>query len=92
MNGVLSTGCGSNDNSGTLEMQNSRQKSSENSHHEHLALSVEIIDNSNSDETERDDEAKNVKEEDGPPEQDDYFKDNQESSGANFSSLSHDCG
>ena len=92
MNGVLSTGCGSNDNSGTLEMQHSRQKSSENSHNGHLALSVEIIDNSNSDETERDDEAENVKEEDGPPEQDDFFKDNQESSGANFSSLSHDCG
>ena len=58
MNGALSTGCASNDNSGTLEMNNSRQKISENSHHEHMALSVEVLDNSQSDASEQEEDLK----------------------------------
>ena len=66
LNGALSTGCASNDNSGTLEMNNSRQKISENSHHEHMALSVEVLDNSQSDASEQEEDLKEVEQANAP--------------------------
>ena len=72
---MLSTGCGSNDNSGTLEINRSRQKSSDNSHNEHLALSVEIIENSPSSASEKEEDVKDEIQEDGPPQQEESSRD-----------------
>jgi len=85
-----------NDNSGTTELQNFRQKhqSTDASQHDHLALSVEIIENSNSSDSNlepKDIDNESVGKQDlDVPKQDSFNAENVKSSGASFSSHSLD--